>query len=159
MRHTRKAGSTAAVGVQMWVAAVRPSVLLVLLILLGLLCPPAPVAAQSGFTFPLTVPFTGTLPTGWTRGGSAAMTSGAGDPLNNGWLRLTTNATSQAGYAYYNTPIPTDRGLVITFDYGAWGGTGADGLTFFFSTAPPRPSMLARPAARWAMPRRPASVV
>ena len=131
MRHTRKAGSTAAVGVQMWVAAVRPSVLLVLLILLGLLCPPAPVAAQSGFTFPLTVPFTGTLPTGWTRGGSAAMTSGAGDPLNNGWLRLTTNATSQAGYAYYNTPIPTDRGLVITFDYGAWGGTGADGLTFF----------------------------
>jgi hypothetical protein len=128
MRDTRKAGSTAAVGVRVWGMAVCLSVLLVLL---DLLCPPAPATGQSGFTFPLTVPFTGDLPTGWVSGGSATMTSGAGDPVNNGWLRLTTSATSQAGYAYYNTPIPTDRGLVITFDYGAWGGTGADGLTFF----------------------------
>lgn len=115
-------------GVRVWGMAVCLSVLLVLL---DLLCPPAPATGQSGFTFPLTVPFTGDLPTGWVSGGSATMTSGAGDPVNNGWLRLTTSATSQAGYAYYNTPIPTDRGLVITFDYGAWGGTGADGLTFF----------------------------
>ena len=32
---------------------------------------------------------------------------------------------------YSNTALPTGRGLVITFDYGAWGGTGADGTSFF----------------------------
>ncbi|MBK8049831.1 MAG: hypothetical protein IPK16_23625 [Anaerolineales bacterium] len=64
-------------------------------------------------------------------GGSAILTSNGADPAGNGWLRLTSNATYLAGYAYYNQPVPTGRGLVITFDYGSWGGTGADGLSFF----------------------------
>ena len=68
---------------------------------------------------------------GWVLGGTASLTSGTVDPAGNGWLRLTTNKLNQAGYAYYNAPIPTGRGLVVTFDYAAWGGTGADGLTFF----------------------------
>ncbi|MBK8046780.1 MAG: hypothetical protein IPK16_06435 [Anaerolineales bacterium] len=69
--------------------------------------------------------------TGWVLGGSSILTSGNADPTDNGWLRLTNNATYRAGYAYYNQPVPTGRGLVITFDYGSWGGTGADGLSFF----------------------------
>jgi len=129
MRHTRKAGSTAAMGVRVWVMAIRLSVLLVFL---GLLCPPAPATGQSGFTFPLSESFTGSsVDSSWKLGGSAVLTSGSQDPANNGWLRLTANTTYQGGYAYYNTPIPTGRGLVVTFDYGAWGGSGADGLTFF----------------------------
>ncbi len=134
MKHLTIVERRALVGVRMraWVLAVALAwSLLAALSLVSLILPAKTAQAQSGFTFPLTVPFTGTLPTGWVPGGSATMTSGAGDPVNNGWLRLTTNATSQAGYAYYDTPIPTDRGLVITFDYGAWGGSGADGLTFF----------------------------
>ena len=64
-------------------------------------------------------------------GGKAVLTSGTADPADDGWLRLTDNNYNQAGYAYYDMPIPTGRGLVITFDYAAWGGTGADGLSFF----------------------------
>ena len=110
---------------------------LVVVLLLGSLWPPAP--AQAAFSFPLTETFKGSTTTDWTLGGTAVLTGGTvvphPDPANNGWLRLTTsvnpNGVYQAGYAYYNPPIPTGRGLVITFDYGVWGGTGADGLSFF----------------------------
>jgi uncharacterized repeat protein (TIGR01451 family) len=100
-----------------------------LLCLLGALCPVATVDAQSGFTFPLTETFKGSTAPGWQLGGSAVLTNEKNG--TDGWLRLTPNSTYQAGYAYYNTPIATGRGLVVTFDYGAWGGNGADGLTFF----------------------------
>ena len=100
-----------------------------LICLLSALCPPATVVAQGGFTFPLNETFKGSAASGWTLGGSAVLTNEGGG--TDGWLRLTPNATYQAGYAYYNTPISTGRGLVVTFDYGAWGGNGADGLSFF----------------------------
>ena len=100
-----------------------------LLCLLGALCPQATVSAQGAF--PLNVTFKDASAPGWVLGGTAILTSNNADPAGNGWLRLTDNTTYKAGYAYYNTPIPTGRGLVVTFDYGAWGGTGADGLTFF----------------------------
>jgi hypothetical protein len=96
--------------------------------------------AYAAFTFPLTQTFKNYSAPGWVFGGSpspykATLTGGTAitnpDPANNGWLRLTSTTGYQAGYAYYDTPIPTGRGLVITFDYGAWGGTGADGLSFF----------------------------
>lgn len=102
-----------------------------LISLLGLQGPPAVVQAQSSFTFPVTMTFKDATAPGWVLGGTAKLTSGVADPVGDGWLRLTNNDFSQAGYAYYDTPIPTGRGLVVTFDYAAWGGTGADGLSFF----------------------------
>ncbi|MFM8322236.1 MAG: lectin-like domain-containing protein [Chloroflexota bacterium] len=88
--------------------------------------------AKAAFSFPLTESFmTGSVGSGWLLGGAAALTSGNGDPAGNGWLRLTQANTYQAGYAYYNSLIPTGRGLVITFEYASWGGSGADGLSFF----------------------------
>lgn len=104
---------------------------LLLLCLLGMVWPPAAGQAQAGFTFPVVATFKSASAPGWVLGGTAVLTSGTTDPAGDGWLRLTTNNLNQAGYAYYNTPIPTGRGLVVTFDYAAWGGTGADGLTFF----------------------------
>ncbi|MCX6032418.1 MAG: carboxypeptidase regulatory-like domain-containing protein [Chloroflexi bacterium] len=90
-------------------------------------------AAPDAFTFPFTESFKNAATTdpNWVLGGTAYLTSGNGDTAGDGWLRLTKNTTYQAGYAYYNMPIQTSRGLVITFDYAAWGGAAADGLTFF----------------------------
>ncbi len=91
-------------------------------------------SALAAFSFPLSETFMGATASGWVLGGapaSAILTSGGADPAGNGWLRLTNANTYQAGFAYYNTPIPTGRGLVITFDYASWGGSGADGLSFF----------------------------
>ncbi len=102
---------------------------LTFILLLGMLSFATPV--QAAFTFPLTETFKGSSATGWVLGGTSILTSGNADPNDNGWLRLTRAATYQAGYAYYNTPIPTGRGLIITFDYASWGGSGADGLSFF----------------------------
>jgi hypothetical protein len=100
-----------------------------LLCLLGALCPVATVDAQSGFTFPLTETFKGSTAPGWQLGGSAVLTNEKNG--TDGWLRLTPNSTYQAGYAYYNTPIATGRGLVVTFDYGAWGGNWRRRSHFF----------------------------
>jgi uncharacterized repeat protein (TIGR01451 family) len=101
------------------------------LMLASLLAPGATPAHAQSFTFPLNETFMGSTASGWVLGGTSVLTSDNGDPAGNGWLRLTSSGTYQAGYAYYNTPIPTGRGMIVTFDYGAWGGTGADGLTFF----------------------------
>lgn len=70
---------------------------------------------------------------GWTLAGSAYLTDGriAGDANCNGWLRLTDNANSQAGYAIYNQPFPSTDHVVVRFKYAAYGGNGADGITFF----------------------------
>lgn len=73
---------------------------------------------------------------GWILGGNsstnrAILTSGNADPSGDGWLRLTTADNNRVGYALYNTAIPTNSGVRITFDYTAWGGTGADGISFF----------------------------
>lgn len=106
--------------------------ILVLCLLAGGLAGASP--SEAAFDFPLTETFMTASAPGWVLGGTpnrAILTSGGADPAGNGWLRLTNANASQAGYAYYNEPIPTGRGLVITFDYAAWGGTGADGLTFF----------------------------
>jgi uncharacterized repeat protein (TIGR01451 family) len=126
MQQARKTGLRSLIDDQVQTMFVRLGLLLGLL---SMFLPPAPAAAQSGFTFPLNETFKGATAAGWLLGGSAVLTKEGGG--TDGWLRLTTSATYQAGYAYYNTPIPTDRGLVVTFDYGAWGGTGADGLSFF----------------------------
>ncbi|MBW4658989.1 MAG: DUF4347 domain-containing protein [Drouetiella hepatica Uher 2000/2452] len=53
------------------------------------------------------------------------------DPVGNGTLRLTTTRTDQAAFVVYNSPISATGGLQITFDFFSYGGTGADGITFF----------------------------
>ncbi|HEU4326804.1 MAG TPA: hypothetical protein VFS21_26935 [Roseiflexaceae bacterium] len=112
---------------------------------------PAPTRAAPGDL--LNETFTGTtLTTPWTfgaSGGSAAACLTAGgalgcgaatgggvtgtlpDPAGNGALRLTNNGGNQAGFALSNTVIPSGNGIAVSFDYYAYGGTGADGITFF----------------------------
>ncbi|MGH8491785.1 MAG: hypothetical protein ACRERR_01580 [Moraxellaceae bacterium] len=60
---------------------------------------------------------------GWTLGGNAT--------INNGWLRLTNATTDGFGYAFYGTSFSISQSFVIDFEFVSWGGSGADGLTFF----------------------------
>ena len=67
--------------------------------------------------------------------------TGNPDPSGSGALRLTTNNPNQRGFVIYNLPIQSQFGLSISFDFFAYNGTGADGLTFFLINAnatPPR---------------------
>jgi|GEM_PF-4829169 len=51
--------------------------------------------------------------------------------IDTGWLRVTSAHNDEATAVYYNKPFPSDKGIVVDFDYAVWGGTGADGLSFF----------------------------
>ena len=71
---------------------------------------------------------------------SATLTSGVVDPINEGWLRLTTDATNQRGFAYINTSFPSTLGVYIEFEYKTWRSrsdsyNGADGFTVFLFDA------------------------
>ena len=77
--------------------------------------------------------FTGSeLPENWQIGKSAHLTAdSATDPEGDGWLRLTGNGSYELGYAVYDQALDTANGLAFKFDYTSWGGSGADGFTFF----------------------------
>lgn len=72
---------------------------------------------------------------------SATLTSGISDPINEGWLRLTTDATNQRGYAYIDTPFPSTLGVYMEFEYKTWRRrsdntyNGADGFSVFLFDA------------------------
>ncbi|WP_420263926.1 hypothetical protein [Candidatus Magnetominusculus dajiuhuensis] len=73
---------------------------------------------------------------GWTLSGSAKLTAASGGVDNvtggSGWLRLTDNVTkNQAGSAVYGTAFTSVQGVQVSFTYASYGGTGADGLTFY----------------------------
>ena len=72
---------------------------------------------------------------GWVFTGSGytpTLTSGTTDPNGNGWLQLTNSGGNEATSAYYNTAFNAAGSTVFAkFDYQAYGGTGADGITFF----------------------------
>lgn len=72
---------------------------------------------------------------GWVFAGTGYtpnLTSGGADPAGDGWLRLTSPGTNQATSAYYNTAFTAANATVYaSFEYQSWGGTGADGITFF----------------------------
>ena len=75
---------------------------------------------------------------------SATLTSGVADPINEGWLRLTTDATNQRGYAYINTPFPSSMGVYMEFEYKTWRTKsddlhGADGFSVFLFDATTTP--------------------
>lgn len=60
-------------------------------------------------------------------------TAGAnGNVAGDGWLRLTDTGANEATSAYYNTAFTAAGASVYaSFDYESYGGTGADGITFF----------------------------
>lgn len=64
-------------------------------------------------------------------GGDAKLTSGAEDPANNGYLRLTPSQQDKRGYAYIDNPFPSLAGIKVEFEFFTWGGNVADGITFF----------------------------
>jgi hypothetical protein len=73
-------------------------------------------------------------PEGWALGGAALLTAENGiDEIGQGWLRITENSKNQLGYAIYDNPLQTDRGLTFNFDYSIWspGYGGGEGMTFF----------------------------
>ncbi len=89
---------------------------------------PAPADAWS----PVVESFKCATAAGWQLFGNAALTgNGTTDPSCDGWLRLTSAGTTQSGSAVYNVAIPTGDGFVATFQYADYGGTGADGLSFY----------------------------
>ncbi len=73
-------------------------------------------------------------------GGTAYLTSGIDDPVNQGWLRLTSSDGNQRGYAYINNSFPSTSGVLIDFEYKIWRDVddnydGADGLGVFLFDA------------------------
>lgn len=77
---------------------------------------------------------------GWTLAGQAYVGStpaGDGTPSE---LILTNATNTTSGAAFFNTPVDISRcqTWVAEFDYRIWGGTGADGIGFFFLARPPR---------------------
>ena len=74
---------------------------------------------------------TSATPSGWVIGGDAFLTAPSVDAEGAGWLRLTSASTGEVGYAFADTEIPSCSGVVFSFEYTAWGGTGADGFSVF----------------------------
>lgn len=53
------------------------------------------------------------------------------DAPGSGALRLTNSVIDQAAFVLYGSPIDSRSGLTVTFELYAYGGTGADGISFF----------------------------
>jgi hypothetical protein len=83
--------------------------------------------------FPIEESFSNTaFGSSWRHGGSAELTAKATAENGTGWLRLTPAEDNKFGYAYDDDAFPSVDGALVEFEYADWGGTGADGLTFFF---------------------------
>ena len=54
-----------------------------------------------------------------------------GDAAGSGALRFTDKGQNQAGFLLSNQQLPLTAGLDVSFDYFAYNGSGADGLSFF----------------------------
>ncbi|HND60637.1 MAG TPA: autotransporter-associated beta strand repeat-containing protein [Opitutaceae bacterium] len=102
-------------------------------LILGLLCSQVLLAQLRGQV--VTETFMNSTAPGWVFAGTGytpTLTSGAGDPAGNGWLRLTDTGGNEATSAYYNTAFNAAGASVYAkFDYESYGGSGADGITFF----------------------------
>src|SRR5271170_4455586 len=97
----------------------------------------APASAQ----FKLQQPFENTTAPGWTLSNSALLTAPSIDAAGSGWLRLTAAVGNEKGLALNGGfSFAGNQPVVVEFNYVAWGGTGADGMTLFLydsSTASP----------------------
>ena len=67
--------------------------------------------------------------------GSPGKCAGANDEDGKGALRLTPAKNQQVGGIVSTDPFPTNDGVDITFTTYTWGGSGADGMTFFLADA------------------------
>ena len=108
----------------LWHPHIRPALRLLIALIVMLNAPAA--LAQ----FPINQTFSTNTASNWVLGNDAVLTGTSG-ASTDGWLRLTTNAGSAKGYAYYNSAFPAPRGVDLDFEYKTWGGTGADGFTVF----------------------------
>jgi hypothetical protein len=91
------------------------------------------IEAQS--VLPYFESFKNSTASGLVLGGVSVLTSGIIDAEGTGYLRLNSNATSQAGFARNTTSFPSAQGLSISFEYFTYGGSGGDGLSFFLYDA------------------------
>jgi OmpA-like transmembrane domain len=102
-----------------------------------LACFAAPANAQ----FKLQENFEGTTAPGWTLSNSAILTAPSIDAAGSGWLRLTGAVGTEKGLALNSGfSFASNQSVAVEFNYVAWGGTGADGMTLFLydsSTASP----------------------
>lgn len=87
--------------------------------------------ATSASAVSLNETFMNSTAPGWNLVGTAVLTSGGVDPAGAGWLRLTSNANNQAGSAIFNTPFDSTAGVQVIFTYATYGGSGADGISFY----------------------------
>ncbi len=87
---------------------------------------------------PISETFRGTTATNWTLSGNAYLTAPSLDADGSGWLRLTDASDDQSGTALYDVAFNSSDGTQIVFWYATYGGTGADGISFFLidGTAP-----------------------
>lgn len=67
--------------------------------------------------------------------GSAYLTSGNPDKVGDGWLRLTNAVGDQVGYALLKNTFPSSMGVVLDLEFSIWGGSGADGFSFYLYDA------------------------
>ncbi len=82
--------------------------------------------------FKLQETFTDTTAPGWTLSGDALLTAPSIDVAGQGWLRLSDNNFAQRGLALdTGQSFPGNVPVTVRFNYVAWGGDGADGITFF----------------------------
>ncbi|NSL89936.1 DUF11 domain-containing protein [Chitinophaga sp. Mgbs1] len=94
------------------------------------------VSLQAAAQFTITENFKSSSSGNVTLGGAAKLTSGVDDPVGEGWLRLTEDATNQVGYAFVNQGFPSTLGVLMDFEYVAWRRSvpnfgGADGFSVF----------------------------
>ncbi|MEO6729203.1 MAG: gliding motility-associated C-terminal domain-containing protein [Candidatus Dojkabacteria bacterium] len=61
------------------------------------------------------------------------------DKEGEGYLRLTNNDLDQKGFIYGTNNITSQDGLKMEFEYYIYGGTGADGISFFLFDASANP--------------------
>jgi gliding motility-associated-like protein len=119
---------------------VKPLLRLLPIFLLALLSPK--VYAQ----FPYTESFTNSTANGIKFGGepsafltaapNSSMSGTSIDPVGSGFLRLTNATNNQKGYAYNSiAEFPSSEGLKVEFEYFIYGGSGADGISFFLFDA------------------------
>ncbi|MEC4114171.1 hypothetical protein VSO92_08625 [Myroides pelagicus] len=104
------------------------------------------INAQEGKGFTITEDLKGNSTRELTLGGSAYLTSGrVGDPVGDGWLRLTEDENNQFGYATLNRSFPSSMGVVLDLEFVSWGGSGADGFSFFLFDATYNPVKGSKP--------------
>jgi hypothetical protein len=100
-------------------------------------------AASASAQFKLQQTFEGTTATGWTLSSSAFLTAPTIDAAGSGWLRLTNAVTDEKGLALNNAfTFASNQPVTVEFNFVAWGGTGADGMTLFLYD-PTTPSPMA----------------